>query len=200
MHTGQASLSLSASLPSSQWRTYRLLACPDALTTARIEEEQLFFRTQFSSPCGAQEPPAILLAHFEAKEMLEATLLRWIQRICSLQEPFTVTLNNFSGLPPHTIYLRVQDPAPFGRLAAQLRMVDSFLQSNDSPPARLISRPCLPLAAALPADLYDAAIQAYTRRSFHASFPLQTLVLQQRSHEGEPFRLVNTFTLPMLYS
>ncbi len=52
---------------------------------------------------------------------MEDTLIRWIQRICNRYSSFDLTLNNYSGFPPHTIYLRVQDPEPFRELMRQLR-------------------------------------------------------------------------------
>ena len=53
------------------------------------------------------------------------------QSVCSfhvlLHPSFTVTLNNYSALPPHTIYLRVQDPQPFRHLMNGLKILDGMV-------------------------------------------------------------------------
>ncbi len=55
----------------------------------------------------------ITIAKFAVREGMEDTLMRWIQRICSNHRSFVVTLNNYSGHPPHTIYLRNRINGPF---------------------------------------------------------------------------------------
>jgi hypothetical protein len=44
---------------------------------------------------------------------MEEIMIKWLQRIVSSQRSFTVMLNNYSGLPSHTVYARVQDHMPF---------------------------------------------------------------------------------------
>ncbi|HEU4634269.1 MAG TPA: 2'-5' RNA ligase family protein, partial [Flavisolibacter sp.] len=106
-----------------------------------------------------------------------------------------VTLNNFSGFPPHTIYLRVQNPQPFNQLANALKILDGFFQSNDCPPLQLVTKPHLSIAGALSEYAYNQAIKEYSERSFHACFKVEKLFLLKR----DPLmrcQLVNTFILP----
>ncbi|MFN3930073.1 MAG: type VII toxin-antitoxin system MntA family adenylyltransferase antitoxin, partial [Thermoflexus sp.] len=52
-------------------------------------------------------------------DFMEETIIRYMHRICSRQHVFEVALNNYSGYPPHSIYLRVQDHHPFRQLVSQ---------------------------------------------------------------------------------
>ena len=126
---------------------------------------------------------------------MENTLIRWIQRICSRHKSFDLTLNNYSGFPPHTIYLRVQDDLPFRELALQLVAIDDFIRSSGGPPVNLIGRPYLSIAGGLTEQVYGRAMPEYSRRSFHESLQVEELVLLKREHPFDPCKTVNVFRL-----
>ncbi|HEY5371869.1 MAG TPA: hypothetical protein VIJ75_23035 [Hanamia sp.] len=73
-----------------------------------VIEKQLFFE-EYKVHEIINKNPQIIVAGFLAKEGMEEPLSRWMQRICSHQRGFTLTLNNYSGFPPGNIYLRVQN-------------------------------------------------------------------------------------------
>jgi hypothetical protein len=137
----------------------------------------------------------ITVACFLAREPMEATLMRWIQRICDFQEQFRVTLNNYSGFPPDTIYLRVQEPAPFGNLARQLKSVDDWVQSSACPPMNLVAKPYLSIARRLPEPVYTKAMFSYSQRIFHESFMATELRLLRRTHAYETCKTIHVFPL-----
>src|SRR4051812_14441115 len=101
---------------------YLFVAQPDEWVNNKVLEEKNFFHSRYHHVHAVRSKPHITIANFLAKEMMEDTLVRWIQNICRLQNFFTVSLNNFSGFPPHTIYLRVQDPKPFMQLASAMKI------------------------------------------------------------------------------
>jgi hypothetical protein len=174
---------------------YTLLALPDEGVDGAIKEEKEYFDTLYSGFSGKREGAGISVARFLAKEAMEEIIVRWIRNICQIQESFTVTLNNYSGFPSHTIYLRIQDPSLFIQLANRLRIIDSFVQSNDCPPVQLMAKPFLSIAGGLPESVYTEAITLYAQKTFHASFTLERLVLVKRSWEGERDELVDRFHL-----
>lgn len=174
---------------------YLLVAHPDEPSGAAILQEKKLFHSVYAPAEKCAARPHITIASFQAKEAMEATLVRWIQNICHLQEGFEVALNNFSGIPPHTIYLRVQDPQPFAQLANKLKIIEGFIESNDCPPMRLSARPHLALAEHLSEPVYTEAIQAYAQQTFHARFFVNRLVLIKKWWEGGRYELVNTFSL-----
>lgn len=174
---------------------YELVACPDEALNLRIIEEKVFFYRQFDYGHAVRTQTHITIANFKAKEVMEATLVRWIQNICRLHSCFPVQLNNFNGFPTGMICIRVQDPNPFGQLAASLKMIDGFIQSNDCPPLQLVTRPHLTIARNLPGYIYEKAIKEYAGRCFTESFMVQKLALLKREVEFDKCELVNTFTL-----
>jgi hypothetical protein len=92
---------------------YLLAVSPAIEVDQKVLLEKEWFYNSFQHQAGLVTKPHIAIAGFMAKEMLEETLIRWIQKICNVQKHFSVSLNNYSGIPAHTIYLRVQDPYPF---------------------------------------------------------------------------------------
>lgn len=158
-------------------------------------EEKQQFSAGYGGKTGSKTKPYITVANFLASEAMEPTIIKWMQRICGAQQSFTVTLNNYSGFPPHTIYLRVQDPQPFQQLAAQLKTVDDFIRASACPPARLITRPHLSIAWSLSEDVYDKAIADYAQKTFHESFMLDELLLLRRQHQFDNCKTIQVFRL-----
>lgn len=174
---------------------YALVIQPDPAVRDRIVEE----RQQLLDDYGLKSLPAgafITVAEFTARDGMEETLVRWIQRICIRQESFVVTFNNYGGLPPHTIYLRIMDHSPFRQLAGQLQAIDEFIRSSACPPATLVSRPILSLSGPLPAATYERAMPVFSRRSFHESFTAGELLLQKKDPVTGHARTVHIFRLP----
>lgn len=164
-----------------------------------LQDRLLAAQQQFSSDYGLQmtvrNKPHITLAVFQAGEEMEDTLIRWIQRICTQHKNFEITLNNFSGIPPHTIYLRVQDPQPFRELTQQLRAIDDFILSSGGSPVNLASRPYLSIAGGLTEQVYNKAMPDYSRKTFHGIFRVDELVLLKRGHSFDACKTVNIFRL-----
>jgi len=146
-------------------------------------------------PIPVGNKPHITVAAFQAGEPMEDTLIRWIQRICNRHKSFDITLNNYSGFPPHTIYLRVQDPQPFRELMQQLRAIDDFIRSSGCPPVNLINRPYLSIAGGLTEQVYNRAMPEYSRKDFHDSFHVKEMVLLKREHSFDACKTVNIFRL-----
>ncbi|SRR6185437_3019974 len=69
-----------------------------------MEEKLLGEQKQFSDDYSVtvRNKPHITVAAFQAGEVMEETLIRWIERICTQYHSFDLTLNNYSGFPPHT--------------------------------------------------------------------------------------------------
>ncbi|HXB06363.1 MAG TPA: 2'-5' RNA ligase family protein [Puia sp.] len=174
---------------------YLLVIYPYGELQEKLLDEQQQFSTEYGLQVPVRNRPHITVAAFQAREPMEDTLIRWIQRICNRYRSFTLTLNNFSGFPPHTIYVRVQDPQPFRELMQQLRAIDDFIRSNDCPPMNLIGKPYLSIAGGLTEQVYNKAMPDYSRKDFHESFPVDQLVLLKREHAFDACKTVNIFRL-----
>lgn len=143
----------------------------------------------------ARNKPHITLAAFQAGEETEDTVIRWIQRICHQYRSFDIALNNYSGIPPHTIYLRVQDPRPLRELMQQLQAIDEFIRSSGWPPVNLTGRPHLTIAGGLTERIYNKAMPDYSRKTFHGILRVDELVLLKRRHSFDPCKTINIFRL-----
>jgi hypothetical protein len=137
-------------------------------------------------------PGSITVACFFAREEMEATFIRWIQRICSQFQCFPVTLNNYSGFPEHTIHLRVQELTHFNAFARQLEPVNAFITACDSQ-LRVVNYPYLPVATELPEHIYAQAIVNYSQQTFHETFMANELILLKRDNPFEEFKTVTVF-------
>lgn len=176
---------------------YLLVIYPYGEVFEKLVEEQQQFLSDYGLIMKGRNRPHITVAAFQAGEQMEDTLIRWIHRICRRNERFEITLNNYSGFPPHTIYLRVQDPQPFRQLMQQLRAIDDFIRSSGCPPVNLISRPYLSIAGGLTEQIYNKAMADYSQKTFHESFQVEELVLLKREHSFDVCRTVNVFGLPV---
>ena len=174
---------------------YLLVAQPDEKVEQQIVEEKKSFFDTYKEKVAIKTKPHITVSNFLAKETMEETIIRWMQRIISTQFSFSVSLNNYSGFPPHTVYLRVQDHQPFKQLASSLKAVDQYVRGNDCPPMKLIMHPHVSIARRLPEHIYEKAITAYAPKSFHASFEVKQLILLRRQHQFDACKQVSVFHL-----
>ncbi len=193
---------------------YLLVIYPNGDLQEKLLEAQQQFSADYGLQMTVRNKPHITVAAFQAGEIMEETLIRWVQRICNSYKSFELTLNNYSGFPPHTlkpaeperakftservsgtIYLRIQDPHPFRQLMQQLRSIDEFFRSSGCPPANLVSRPFLSIAGGLTEQVYNKAMPEYSRRTFHDSFQVDELVLLKRTHSFDACKTVNIFRL-----
>jgi 2'-5' RNA ligase len=172
---------------------YLLVAPPDAYVYNKIMHVKQDFFNSYKQPVAIETNQHITIANFLATEAMEETAIRWIHRVCSQYRSFPVTLNNYSGLPSHTIYVRVQDEAPFKQLAAQLKVIDQYVRSNGCPPAKLIYRPHLTIARGLDDNVYNKAMFDYSQQTFHESFFLTELILLKRCNQFDACKQVNVF-------
>ena len=182
--------------PAASTYEYLLVVQPEAAVRAQVMEEKYFFNGQYRQGASDTIPPDIAVASFTAKEAMEDIMIRWFRRIIAQQPAFTVTLNNYSGVPPHAVYLRVQEQEPFHRLAAGMGAIGEFLKNNECPPLRLYDRACIALAAGLAPSVYDKAMPDYSRRSFHASFEVSQLLLIRKNTDGSCSRVQAFGLLP----
>ena len=172
---------------------YALVAHTDITVYERImEEKQLFFR-EYGERQAIQTRPHIPIAQFSASEAMEDTLIRWIQKICSQQQSFAVTLNNYSGIPKEAIYLRVQDYQPFQLLLQQFKSVDEYLQSSACPGMVFNKRPSINIVSNLTATVYEKAIMDYSQKTFHDTFMIQELLLLRKDPLIADCKTVNIF-------
>lgn len=174
---------------------YLLVAHPDSAVNAKVLVEKQNFYDQYGQKVAVRTQPHITLAAFVAWEEMEDTLIKWIQRICSTKQSFNVMLNNYSGFPPHTVYLRIQNQQPFKQLANELKVIDNYVRSSGCPPAHFIKNPHLTIAKKLPENVYFKALMDYSQKTFHENFTVNQLVLLRRANQFDTCKSVYVFHL-----
>jgi 2'-5' RNA ligase len=176
---------------------YLLVVHPAADVYEKVMEEKKHFFETFREKVAIKTLPHITVANFLAKEQMEDTVIRYMHRIISMQKSFMVTLNNFSGFPPHTVYARVQDHQPFKQLAAALTPVDHYVKGNGCPTAKFITHPHVTIARRLKPDVYEKAMFEFSQRTFFASFNVQELVLLKRRSQFDKCQQLTVFHLTL---
>jgi 2'-5' RNA ligase len=158
-------------------------------------EEKKHFSQTYAHPVAIKTKPHITVSDFLTWDSMEDTIIRWLQRIIKEQKSFPVTLNNYSGFPDHTIFVRVQDPAPFKELAARINAIAPYIRQSSCPPAKFISYPHVSIARRLPKAVYENAIRDYAEKDFMASFQVTELLLLRRQHQYDTCKEVAIFRL-----
>lgn len=175
---------------------YLLVAQPDKAVQEKVTKEKETFAKNHNYVAAVTTQPHITVANFLAKEPMEETLIRWMQNIFKTQKSFAVTLTNFSGCAPHSIFIQVADAAPFQQLAKSLQALDGFIQASNCPPLYTVYHPHLTIARKLTPQVYHNAMQQYAGRCFQASFIASELVLLKRQSQYDKCAVTNVFKLP----
>ncbi|MBC6491047.1 hypothetical protein ACFSQD_15205 [Flavihumibacter stibioxidans] len=168
--------------------------CPEALVQ-QLGSEQLYAAEAFGKDAFSVSRPGMLLARFYAREEMENTLLRWLNRVAGQQESFPVLFNNYGSMPACPLYIRVQDPGPFRMLAENLRVIDAWLKGNDCPAITLFHHPRLPLMDRLDEQKAMEILLEFSGRCFRAEMELEELILVSRVAGEERERMVSRLRL-----
>jgi hypothetical protein len=195
MQTASMQYPINAFIPANQFAEYLLVAVPEPELHDKILFEQQVFDQQYQQRNQGKSKLHIEVAGFQAKEEMEPTLLRWMHRIFSSQQAFSVPLSNYSGIPADSVYLRVPESQPFQQLGQALEPLNDYIKTCDCPSIRVNLKPNLPIARKLNADTYLKAMMDYSSRSFHEIFEVRELVLLRRKHLFDPYTQVNKFVL-----
>jgi hypothetical protein len=174
---------------------YLLAVYPDTMVSDKIMVEKNYFKKQYLREHDPYTKPQITIASFMAYQAMEETILRYSQRICSRQQSFEVALNNYSGIPPHTIYLRVQNPEPFFEITRELKVIGEYISSCSCPPIKLVSNPHISISTPLSGSIYCEAMLEYSQKLFHEIFKVEELILLRRSNEYDTYKTVHVFRL-----
>ncbi len=176
---------------------YLLVINPAIEVYSKIVAEQQLFLSAWGEDLLRPLSPRITIASFIARETMEDTICRYMQRICMLQQSFEVALNNYSGIPLESVYLRIQDQKPFQRFAKELSVVAGYIKSCTCPKPSITSRPHIDIAGHFAdAGTYQSVLSLFAKRSFHETFFVNELVLLRRTNQFEKYKINNVFRLP----
>jgi 2'-5' RNA ligase len=174
---------------------YILIVSPGKEVYDKVMEEKQYFSRNYRQPIAVKTKPHVTVSNFLAWDSVENSLILWLERIIKQQRSFNVTLNNYSGFPSHTIYIRIQDAAPFKELTFRLKTIAPYIKESNCPPARFMQYPHISIARRLPDAVYENAIKDYSEKDFNASFNVTELVLLRRQHQDDKCKEAGVFRL-----
>jgi hypothetical protein len=170
---------------------YSLVVQPDRNVAQKLETVVQSLYGQLK----AKTERHITIASFLGHEQMEDTIIRYMQRIFIQQHSFTIALNNYGGIPPHTVHIRIQDPRPLKQLAGELQVISNYVSSCSCPPLKLISNPALPVVQQLTESIYRDVMMDYSRQTFHETFEVNELVLLKKNSAYDNSKPVHVFRL-----
>jgi hypothetical protein len=171
-----------------EWPEYRLVIPAEDPVGGQVHEQRLQWQAIYGKDSISSKPPGITLACWWAREEMEETMIRWIGNLASQTPGFGVTLNNFSGLPPQLVYIRIQEAEPFRKIVRLLRPVLERVNDGEGQ-VRLFERPFIQLGK-LPEENTRQWL-LHTHQQFHAAFTAQQMVLYR--HKGAETKKIGLF-------
>lgn len=171
-----------------EWPEYSLVIPAEEPVSRQVKQLQVQWKMEYGEEVLAETPPGITIAGWVARKEQEETMFRLISNLAERLESFVVTLNNFSGIPPQVIYIRVQDLEPFAPITAQLKEILSLL--GDEQTYRILEKPFIKLGR-FPKQEDPQQWLKYTHQLFHAAFTAKKLVLFR--HDAQESKVIGVF-------
>ena len=184
-------------LPAFPQAEYMLVLSPDAHLQERIGRARQVLSEKIGTRPSARKAH-VLLARWQAWDMMEERLLQRLHVLSMEQYPFQVQMEGFGGFPSHTVYIQVPTREPILRLVAGIRKNKRLMRSADGADPYFISEPHLPLARGLNPGQYEQAMQTLGHRPFKASFVADAMLLLKRRAGSPAYQIVARFAFEHL--
>ena len=163
-------------------------------TKEQCSQYMLMAYPQTTKQVGVIAPP-IELAIFQAKELMEETIIRWMHRIISNQQYFKVQLEQSTNTNGNDLHLHIHDKTPFQQLAKQLKVVSQYISSYDCPEMLFSIKPHLQMATKIADPSYHLLMATQKEQSFFGVFEVKELLLLKKQHDYDSYKQVNVFAL-----
>jgi hypothetical protein len=149
-------------------------------------------------PAGWESPLAvgqIEIGRLVATASQIPTVVRWLQRSMQQMPSFTLHFNNFSGIPPHQVHMRIQGTAPVMQLRDQLQKLNTTLALHELPTIDQPSKWQLPVADSLSGMIYQQVLQHFSKLELALSMEVTELWLMRREHSLQPWQPIQRLPL-----
>jgi hypothetical protein len=123
------------------------------------------------------------------------TIVRWLQRSMQQLPAFELHFNNFSGIPPHQVHMRIQCTQPVMQLRDQLRRLNATLELHEMPAIEQPSKWQLPVADSLSGMIYQQVLQHFSKLELAISMQVGELWLMRREHSLQPWQAMQRIPL-----
>jgi 2'-5' RNA ligase len=134
------------------------------------------FHQQFDHYLAVVIPPQITLCNFSESVMKEGEIIKEIAAVTQQHSPFRIALENFDGLPSHTIFINVLNPDSIIDIVNSLRE-QVKLQPKQS---RFYLQPQVTIARGLDQEKFSRASAEFCEQKYAVSFVVNSIVLLRR--------------------
>ena len=184
--TGRGS---SAAASRGQWaepawreRPYSLSLLPEAESGETLRRMTEYWRPSDGWNLSPWPMPYIPLATFTAREAMEETLTRWMQRICRLLPRFCLRLARPTLLPDGSLRMAVAENASLQKLVDRLDVLETYIRSCGTGGVEWTRNPCCNIGRAMPGIGRPDTHSVQTEPHLVASFPVHCLILEKKAH------------------
>lgn len=140
-------------------------------------------------PASADLRPSITLMQCHAYEKMEQKLMMRLQETAMGQNPFTVTLQGFEAQPSHSVFINIQNKAPFATLVKSLKHTRWLVNVPQHDP-HYYTEPRLVLAKQLKPMKFISVWMDCEHRQFNSRFVADAMLLLKRSHINNRWEVV----------
>lgn len=137
----------------------------------------------------------MVIANFQIKASMEETMLRYLNNAVKRQETFQLSLNNFSGHPNGSIYLRVTYKENLLPLLSALKPIQEYIERNGCNYMRYYNNQIIYLWKNLQEDIFLNRMFELSEKTYHAIFPIEYLYLFKKDNYNQKNKLVQILKL-----
>jgi len=163
-------------VPASKQYEYLLVINPPPHVSNEVMMWKKKFHQQFDHYLAVIIPPQINLCNFSESGMKEGEIIKQIAAVTQQHSPFRISLENFDGLPSHTIFINVLNPDSIIEIINNLKE-QVKLQPKQS---RFYMQPQVTIARGLDQGKFSRASAEFCEQKYAASFVVSSIALLRR--------------------
>jgi 2'-5' RNA ligase len=163
-------------VPASKQYEYLLIISPPPHVRDELMLIKRKFHQQFDHYLAVVTKPHITLFDLKDSGNKEAELIKQLSAIISRHPPLKISLRDFDVFPPHTLYIKVEDPDPVTDIVRELeKAIKPFYKYS-----RFMKNPNVSVARQLEKEKFSRASAEFCGREYAASFVAAGIVLLRK--------------------
>jgi hypothetical protein len=166
------------------WPAYRLCARLLLPADNQLEEQIEAFRNRHPQE-GFYPCPELSLFSGSFPERSENLMLKWLGNYLGSVPGGEVTINHFSGIPPHVVYARVQPSPNLANFSQGLLELMALASGIPSLADHKSGYHKIPLITDLPGTTFHQAMQFFSQKECHETYRLQELLVRKKQQGGK---------------
>jgi hypothetical protein len=178
------------------WREwdYSLVLFPEGDGGEKVRRLAALLQHGSEKAAGKVGSPCISLGTFRGREAMEDTLIRWVQRVCRMQQRFRIEVKGPCVHPAGGWLLKVVDQGALTKLTESLAViVDEYLHSCGKEKVVWSRSPHCRISEGQDRQSPDVRQKRIEEMILQTDFMVHSLVLMKEEYEGGHTEMVNVF-------